>query len=114
MPRVARRRPVAAVDLFLIDACHPQHFEALNAVALGLGEDHRQLVRRVEEHGEYVSSRKGNEDLSGGSARLQVALALANREIVTPRITPDGEAVGVGLVDALRARAVVMCGCTPT
>ena len=58
--------------------------------------------------GRYVSSRKGNEDLSGGCARLQVALALANREIVTPRITPDGEAVGVGLVDALRARAVVM------
>ena len=93
---------------FLIDACHPQHYEALKAVANGLGEEHRQLVRRVGEHGEYVSSRKGNEDLSGGSARLQVALALANREIVTPRITPDGGAVGVGLVDALRARAVVM------
>ena len=93
---------------FLIDACHPQHFEALKGVAHGLGEEHRQLIRRVDEHGAYVSSRKGNEDLSGGSARLQVALALANREIVTPRITPDGEAVGVGLVDALRARAVVM------
>jgi hypothetical protein len=93
---------------FLIDACHPQHFEALKGVAHGLGEEHRQLIRRVEEHGAYVFSRKGNEDLSGGSARLQVALALANREIVTPRITPDGEAVGVGLVDALRARAVVM------
>jgi hypothetical protein len=93
---------------FLIDACHPQHYEGLVAVAHGLGEEHRQLVRRVDEHGDYVSSRKGNEDLSGGSVRLQVALALANREIVTPRITPDGEAVGVGLVDALRARAVVM------
>ncbi len=93
---------------FLIDACHPQHYEGLKGVAHGLGEQHRQLVRRVAEHGEYVSSRKGNEDLSGGSARLHVALALANREIVTPRIAPDGEAVGVGLVDALRARAVVM------
>jgi hypothetical protein len=93
---------------FLIDACHPQHFEALKGVAHGLGEEHRQLIRRVDEHGAYVSSRKGNEDLSGGSARLQVALALANREIVTPRITPDGDAVGVCLVDALRARAVVM------
>jgi TraM recognition site of TraD and TraG len=39
---------------------------------------------------------------------LQVALALASREIVTPRITPEGEAVGVGLVEALSARAVVM------
>jgi TraM recognition site of TraD and TraG/Type IV secretion-system coupling protein DNA-binding domain len=93
---------------FLIDACHPLHYPALQAIAHGLGDDHRQLARRVEEHGRYVSSRKGNEDLSGGSARLQVALALANREVVTPRLTPDGEAVGVGLVDALRARAVVM------
>jgi hypothetical protein len=93
---------------FLIDACHPLHYPALAAIANGLGEGHRQLARRVEEHGRYVSSRKGNEDLSGGAARLQVALALANREIVTPRITPDGDAVGVGLVQALRARAVVM------
>ncbi len=93
---------------FLIDACHPLHYPALQLIARRLGEAHRQLVRRVDEHGRYVSSRKGNEDLSGGAARLQVALALANREIVTPRITPDGEAVGVGLVDALKARAVVM------
>jgi len=93
---------------FLIDACHPLHYPALQLIARRLGEEHRQLVRRVDEHGRYVSSRKGNEDLSGGAARLQVALALANREIVTPRITPDGEAVGVGLVDALKARAVVM------
>ena len=93
---------------FLIDACHPLHYPALQAIAYGLGDEHRQLARRVEEHGRYVASRKGNEDLSGGSARLQVALALANREVVTPRLTPDGEAVGVGLVDALRARAVVM------
>jgi hypothetical protein len=62
----------------------------------------------VQEHGSYVSSRKGNEDLSGGAARLQVALALASREIVTPRITPEGDTVGVGLVNALKERAVVM------
>jgi hypothetical protein len=93
---------------FLVDACHPLRYPALEAIALGLGPEHRQLARRVREHGQYVSSRKGNEDLSGGAARLQVALALASREIVTPRITPDGEAVGVGLVEALKARAVVM------
>ena len=93
---------------FLIDACHPLHYPALQEIAERLEGSYRQLARRVEEHGRYVASRKGNEDLSGGCARLQVALALANREIVTPRITPDGDAVGVGLVDALRARAVVM------
>ena len=69
---------------------------------------HSDLVTRVADHAAYVASPKGKEDLSGGAARLQVALALASREVVTPRITPDGEAVGVGLVDALRARAVVM------
>jgi hypothetical protein len=93
---------------FLIDACHPLHYDALVEIAQGLERRHQLLIRRVQEHGEFVSSRKGNEDLSGGTARLQVALALANREIVTPRITPDGHAVGVGLVNALKARAVVM------
>jgi hypothetical protein len=93
---------------FLIDACHPLHYEALVEIAQRLGDRYRHLIRRVEEHGQYVSSRRGNEDLSGGAARLQVALALAGREIVTPRITPEGDAVGVGLVNALKARAVVM------
>jgi len=93
---------------FLIDACHPLHYEALAEIAAGLGDGNRRMIHRVQEHGQYVSSRKGNEDLSGGTARLQVALALASREIVTPRITPDGEAVGVGLVNALKNRAVVM------
>jgi len=93
---------------FLIDACHPHHFGAVAGIAKRLGETHGQLVRRVKDHAKYVESSKGNEDLSGGAARLQVALALASREIVTPRITPEGDAVGVGLVDALKARAVVM------
>jgi hypothetical protein len=93
---------------FLIDACHPLHYDALAEIAQALSDRHRHLIRRVEEHGEYVSSRRGNEDLSGGAARLQVALALAGREVVTPRITADGDAVGVGLVNALKQRAVVM------
>jgi hypothetical protein len=93
---------------FLIDACHPLHYGALIEIAQGLGDRHRPLTHRVAEHGQYVSSRKGNEDLSGGAARLHVALALASREIVTPRITPEGDAVGVGLVNALKERAVVV------
>jgi hypothetical protein len=92
----------------LIDACHPLHFSAVEGIAKRLGETHRRLVSRVKDHAKYVASSKGNDDLSGGAARLQVALALAGRDIVTPRITPEGEAVGVGLVDALKARAVVM------
>ena len=93
---------------FLIDACHPLHYQAVVQIARGLGDRSRHLIHRAEEHGRYVSSRKGNDDLSGGAARLQVALALASRDVVTPRITADGEAVGVGLVNALKTRAVVM------
>ena len=104
--RAAERWPPSIP--FLVDACHPQHYPAVKALAHRLEPEHRQLARRVEQHGRYVASRKGTDDLSGGCARLQVALALANREIVTPRITPAGEAVAVGLVEALRARAVVM------
>ena len=40
--------------------------------------------------------------------RLEVALALAGRTLVTPRVVPDGETVAVRLVEALRQRAVVM------
>ncbi|MGH3263818.1 MAG: type IV secretory system conjugative DNA transfer family protein [Trebonia sp.] len=93
---------------FLIDACHPLHYDALAELTQGLADRHRDLARRVHEHGQYVSSRKGNEDLSGGVARLQVALALAWREVVTPRLTADGDAAGVGLVNALTQSAVVM------
>jgi hypothetical protein len=82
--------------------------ERPSEVAAKLSDCHRDLIRRVQEHGIYVSSRKGNEDLTGGAARLQVALALGGREIVTPRITPEGDAVGVSLVSALKERAVVM------
>src|SRR5664279_4493964 len=51
---------------------------------------------------------RGVQDLSGGVFRLEVALALAGRTLVTPRDAADGETVAVRLVEALRARAVVM------
>ena len=34
----------------------------------------------------YVSSARGVQDLSGGVYRLEVALALAGRTLVTPRV----------------------------
>jgi TraM recognition site of TraD and TraG/Type IV secretion-system coupling protein DNA-binding domain len=93
---------------FLIDAAHPDRYPDVRMIANGLATAHRDLARRVEQHATFVSSRKGTDDLAGGAARLQVALALASREVVTPRHTPDGQAVAVGLVEALKARAVVM------
>ena len=52
--------------------------------------------------------RAGWKDLAGGTFRLEVALALAGRQLVTPRRTSTGGAAGVRLVDAMRERAVVM------
>ena len=73
-----------------------------------LDDSHAALKRRATSHGTYVSSGRGVQDLSGGVFRLEVALALAGRTLVTPRVAPDGEAVAVRLVEALRQRAVVM------
>jgi hypothetical protein len=93
---------------FLVDACHPVHYRVLRTIAHQLGDEHERLKQRVKDHELYVSSQKGIEDLSGGTFRLEVALALASRQLVTPRLTSDGETVGVRLVDALKERAVVM------
>ena len=93
---------------FLVDACLPIRYPALVAIAEQLGAQHAQLTRRAKDHARYVSSSKGTDDLSGGAFRLEVALALAARQVVTPRVTGDGEAVAVRLIEALRERAVVM------
>ena len=73
-----------------------------------LADSARALTRRAREHGRYVQSPQGIKDLSGGANRLEVALALAGRQLVTPRAAGDGETVAVRLVEALRQRAVVM------
>jgi len=93
---------------FLIDACQPLRYGSVAAVAARLADEHAPLAKRAAVHGHYVSSPQGLKDLSGGANRLEVALALASRQMVTPRITPDGQAVAVRLVEALRHRAVVM------
>jgi len=92
----------------LIDACLPGNYGQLLKISERLGLEHEPLKRRADSHGEYVKSAGGTQDLSGGVFRLEVALALAGRTLVTPRITVDGETVGVRLVEALRQRAVVM------
>ena len=93
---------------FLVDACLPIRYQSIVAIAERLGADEHRLARRAVDHSRYVSSQKGTDDLSGGAFRLEVALALASRQVVTPRVTRDGEAVAVRLIEALRQRAVVM------
>jgi len=93
---------------FLIDCCRPLRYPALLELAEQLPHEHATLARRATEHGRYVQSPQGIKDLSGGANRLEVALALAGRQLVTPRSTGDGETVAVRLIEALRQRAVVM------
>jgi hypothetical protein len=94
---------------FLIDACHPARVETITAIAEALDPTaHAALIRRAVEHAGYVSGSQGQKDLLGGVNRLEVALALAGRQVVTPRITPDGTAVAVSLPQAMRARAVIV------
>jgi hypothetical protein len=92
----------------LVDACLPGNYKQLSKISEQLGDEHAALKRRVTAHGEYVQSARGIQDLSGGVFRLEVALALAGRTLVTPRTTEGGETVGVRLVEALKQRAVVM------
>ena len=92
----------------LVDSAQPVRYPQVLAIADRLGPEHKRLTRRARDHGRYVTSTKGTEDLSGGAFRLEVALALASRSIVTPRTTDKGEAVAVRLVEALEQRAVVM------
>jgi hypothetical protein len=93
---------------FLIDCCQPLRYPTLLALAGELPESDALLARRAVEHGRYVQSAQGMKDLSGGANRLEVALALAGRQLVTPRATQDGETVAVRLIEALKQRAVVM------
>jgi hypothetical protein len=93
---------------FLIDACEPTRFPAIVAMARQLPAQHEALRRKAERYGRWVKSRQGTEDLSGGTLRLETALALASSQVVTPRLTCDGDLVGVGLIEAMHRRAVVM------
>jgi len=92
----------------LVEAAHPAQYPALLQIAEQLDGRHATLKRRARQHEAWVGSSKGREALDGGASRLEVALALATREIVTPRVTTDGEAVAVGLAQAMTQRAVVM------
>jgi hypothetical protein len=92
----------------LVDAARSNRYETICDLAAGLGHEHRALQRRVEEHAEWVSSREGKKDLAGGLVRLELVMGAAWREVLTPRLTPDGATVAVGLVEAIKAGAVVM------
>ncbi|MDQ2894082.1 MAG: TraG/TraD/VirD4 family protein [Actinomycetota bacterium] len=93
---------------FLVDAARASRYETICDLAAGLSDDHRLLKRRVEEHAEWVGSRDGKKDLAGGLVRLDLVMGAAWRQVLTPRLTADGDTVAVSLVQAISAGAVVM------
>jgi hypothetical protein len=92
----------------LVDAARANRYETICDLAAGLDDEHRALKRRVEEHAEWVGSRDGKKDLAGGLVRLELVMGAAWRDVLTPRLTPDGDTVAVSLVQAIKAGAVVM------
>jgi hypothetical protein len=91
----------------LVDAARTSRYATICDLAARLGDPHRRLQRRCTEHTEWVSSREGKRDLAGGLIRLELVMGAAWRNVLT-RVTSEGDAVAVGLIDALRAGAVVM------
>ena len=68
----------------LVDAARANRYETICDLAAGLGNEHRLLKRRVEEHAEWVSSRDGKKDLAGGLVRLELVMGAAWRQVLTP------------------------------
>ena len=104
--RAAERWPVSFP--LLADAVQPQRFGKLLTLAQAHAGDCAALIDRCQEHLEWVSSLEGRKALGGGARRLRGVMGQAWRPVLEPRITPNGEAVAVNLVRAIRQRAVVL------
>ena len=76
----------------LVDAARANRYETICELAAGLDDElPTRCKRRVEEHAEWVSSREGRRDLGGGLVRLELVMGAAWREVLTPRLTADGD-----------------------
>jgi energy-coupling factor transporter ATP-binding protein EcfA2 len=93
---------------YLVDCLDPGLYPTIVAMAEQLSAEHAALARRAARHARWVKSPRGMDGLSGAQLRVETAIALATSQVITPRQTPDGEVVGVSLVEALRRRSVVM------
>ncbi|MGB0092572.1 MAG: hypothetical protein WBP81_08565, partial [Solirubrobacteraceae bacterium] len=104
--RAAERWPVSFA--LLADAVQPQRFGELLTLAQAHAGDCAALIDRCQEHLEWVNSLEGRKALGGGARRLRGVMGQAWGAVLEPRITPNGEAVAVHLVRAIRQRAVVL------
>lgn len=89
---------------FLIDCCQLRRLRRLRELCT----DNEELLRRVDEAHDWISSPEGRKAVGGGAVRLQVVMGEAWRPVLAPRVTPSGEHVAVSLASAIEQRAVVL------
>ena len=92
----------------LVEASQLTRFDRVVALARDHKNTQPELWRRVENQARFVSSREGEKALSGGLVRLSLVIGEAWRSVLTPRIDPTGDPVGVSLANAIRQRAIVL------
>ena len=92
----------------LVEASQLARFDRIVALARNNKDTQPELWRRVEDQARFVASREGEKALSGGLVRLSLVIGEAWRTVLTPRIDPTGNPVGVSLADAIRQRAIVL------
>jgi hypothetical protein len=89
---------------FLIDCCQLRRLRRLRELCA----NDEELLRRVDEADDWISSLEGRKAVAGGAVRLQVVMGEAWRPVLAPRVTPSGEHVAVSLASAIEQRAVVL------
>ncbi len=92
----------------LVEASQLARFDRIVALARDHKNAQPELWRRVENQARFVASREGEKALSGGLVRLSLVIGEAWRSVLTPRIDPTGNPVGVSLANAIRQRAIVL------
>ena len=93
----------------LVEAAQLRRYPRVIALARGVAGKHPQLLRRVSDHAEWVTSREGKQALGGGLVRLDLAVGEAWRPVLAPRKLADDHApVGVSVARAIAAGAIVL------
>jgi TraM recognition site of TraD and TraG len=92
----------------LVEASQVTRFDRIQTLAAKHSDTHPELWRRVQTHAGLVASSEGHRALAGGLTRLDLVIGEAWRSVLTPRIDPTGQPVGVSLTHAITDRAVVL------
>ncbi len=93
----------------LVEAAQLRRFGRVLALANSVAAEKPDLLRRVQDHAQWVQSREGQQALGGGLVRLDLVVGEAWRPVLAPRSLPGQDApVAVGLTDAIKTSAIVL------